>query len=339
MKHVAGEDPARASTGPVLSLVEGDSGRTACERIVVALGGNALLRKGDRGTAAEQEARSVAAMDAIAPLLTPDRQVVITHGNGPIVGNILIRQQVARHVVPPMPLDVCGGESQGNIGYLLERALLQVLRQRGTSRPVATLLSLVEVDPRDPAFLHPTKPVGPFLSATEADELGSSVPVTCDADRGFRRVVASPIPRRIIESAAIDALLAAGVVVITLGGGGVPVALDSKGCVTGVEAVIDKDLSSSLLAREMGARSLIILTDIDRVYLDFLSTRRQAVKRMTAAEAEKHLRRGEFLPGSMAPKVEAGIAFLQSGGQRALIGLPEELPQLLLGEAGTELVP
>jgi carbamate kinase len=172
--------------------------KQAAERMVVALGGNALLRKGDRGSAAEQEARSLAAMDALAPLLTAERQLVITHGNGPIVGNILIRQQLARHVVPPMPLDVCGAESQGNIGYLLERALLQVLRQRGMYRSVATLLSLVEVDPRDPAFEHPTKPVGPFLSATEADALGRSVPVARDADRGFRRVVASPIPKRLI---------------------------------------------------------------------------------------------------------------------------------------------
>jgi carbamate kinase len=278
-------------------------------------------------------------MDAITPLLTPERRVVITHGNGPIVGNILIRQQVARHVVPPMPLDVCGAESQGNIGYLLERALVQALRRREISRPVATLLSLVEVDPRDPAFVHPTKPVGPFLSAAEADELVRSVPVARDADRGFRRVVASPVPKRIIESAAIDTLLAAGVVVITLGGGGVPVALDNEGCLTGVEAVIDKDLSSSLLAREIGASELIILTDIDHVYLNFLSAQRRAVKRLTVAEAEEHLHRGEFLPGSMAPKVEAGIAFLHNGGRRVLIGLPEELPQLLRGEAGTELVP
>jgi carbamate kinase len=265
--------------------------------------------------------------------------VVITHGNGPIVGNILIRQQLARHLVPPMPLDVCGAESQGNIGYLLERALVQVLRQRGMARPVATLLSLVEVDRRDPAFLHPTKPVGPFLSATEAEGLGSSVPIARDADRGFRRVVASPAPIRILESAAIATLLAAGVVVITLGGGGVPVAVDSKGGVTGVEAVIDKDLSSSLLAREIGAQGLIILTDIDHVYLHFLSPQRQAVRRMTTTEAEERLRHGEFLPGSMAPKVEAAIAFLRGGGQRVLIGLPEELPQLLSGEAGTELVP
>jgi carbamate kinase len=278
-------------------------------------------------------------MEAIVPLLTPKRQVVITHGNGPTVGNILIRQQLARHAIPPMPLDVCGAESQGNIGYLLERALVQVVRQRGISRPVATLLSLVEVDPGDSAFLHPTKPVGPFLSTTEAEELNRSAPVARDADRGFRRVVASPMPQRIIERAAIEALLAAGVLVITLGGGGVPVALDSEGRLTGVEAVIDKDLSSSLLARDIGASDLIILTDIDHVYLNFLSAQPQMVKRLTVADAKEHLRRGEFLPGSMAPKVEAGIAFLQHGGQRVLIGLPEALPQLLCGEAGTELIP
>lgn len=308
------------------------------EKIVVALGGNALLRQGDHGTVTEQAARSLAAMEAISHIVTPERQIVITHGNGPTVGNILVRQQLARHVTPPMSLDVCGAESQGNIGYLLERALIQVLRQRGIQRSVATLLSLVEVDPQDPAFAQPSKPIGPFLSAAEAEELGRSVPVTRDANRGFRRVVASPAPKRIIESVAIDALLAAGIIVITLGGGGVPVALDSKQHVLGVEAVIDKDLSSSLLAREIGASSLLILTDIDRVYLDFLSSQRRAVQRMNVAEAEEHLRRGEFLPGSMAPKVEAGIEFLRGGGRRVLIGLPEELPQLLTGEAGTEII-
>lgn len=308
------------------------------ERVVVALGGNALIRQGDRGTVTEQAARSLAAMEAVVQLVTAERQLVITHGNGPTVGNILIRQQLARHVIPPMPLDVCGAESQGNIGYLLERALVQVLQQRSIQRPVATLLSLVGVDPHDPAFGKPSKPVGPFLSAAEAEELGRSVPVTREANRGFRRVVASPVPQRILESAAIDALLTAGVIVITLGGGGVPVVLDREQHLNGIEAVIDKDLSSSLLARAIGASSLIILTDIDHVYLDFLSAQRRAVQRMSVIEAEEHLRRGEFLPGSMAPKIEAGIEFVRGGGQRVLIGLPEELPQLLKGEAGTEII-
>lgn len=182
------------------------------ERLVLALGGNALLRQGDRGTVEEQSTRSLTAMTAIADLFTPQRQVVITHGNGPTVGNMLIRQQLARRAVPPMPLDVCGAESQGNIGYLLERALRRVLRQRQLQRSVASLLALVEIDPRDPAFAHPTKPIGPFLSTAEAEELGGATPVARDGDRGFRRVVASPTPRHIFQTAEIATLLEAGVI-------------------------------------------------------------------------------------------------------------------------------
>lgn len=309
------------------------------ERLVIALGGNALVRQGDQGTAAEQTARSLEAMQAIVQALTPDLQVVLTHGNGPTVGNILIRQQLARRTVPPMPLDICGAESQGNIGYLLERALRQTLRQHNINRSVATLLSLVEVDPHDPAFLHPTKPIGPVLSSTEADELVRTAPVVRDSDRGFRRVVASPAPQHILTTAAIEALLTTGAIVITLGGGGVPVTFSNTHQLLGLEAVIDKDLSSSLLAHEIGASTLIILTDINCVYLNFLDTQRQPVPTLTTAEAEKHLRNGEFLPGSMAPKIEAALTFLHAGGHRVLIGLPEELPQLLQGHAGTEIVP
>lgn len=309
------------------------------ERLVIALGGNALLRQGDQGTATEQAARSLEAMQAIVQVLTPDLQVVLTHGNGPTVGNILIRQQLARRTVPPMPLDICGAESQGNIGYLLERALRQTLRQHHIDRSVATLLSLVEVDPHDPAFLHPTKPIGPVLSSTEADELVRTAPVIRDSDRGFRRVVASPAPQQILATAAIEALLPTGTIVITLGGGGVPVTFSNTHQLIGLEAVIDKDLSSSLLAREIRASTLIILTDINCVYLNFLDAQRQPVPTLTAAEAEKHLRNGEFLPGSMAPKIEAALAFLHGGGHRVLIGLPEELSQLLHGHRGTEIVP
>lgn len=313
--------------------------KATTDRIVLAFGGNALLRKGDRGTAEEQYARSLAAMEAIPPLLTPEQQVVLTHGNGPIVGHILIRHQVGRLTVPAMPLDVCGAESQGNIGYALERALLETLQQHRLHKSVATLLSLVEVDRHDPAFLHPSKPIGPFLSESEANALARTTSVVHDADRGFRRVVASPQPRRIVESAAIEALLTAGVIVITLGGGGVPVAYDENGHLVGVEAVIDKDLSSSLLATQISASTLIILTDIDRVYLNFLDAKREAVSQMTAHEAALHLERGEFLPGSMAPKIEAAIAFLHHGGRQVFIGLPEALPYVLTGNAGTRIVP
>ena len=308
------------------------------ERIVVALGGNALLRKGDVGTAEEQAARSLAAMQALVPLFKSGQQIVITHGNGPIVGNILIRQHAAQHRVPAMPLDICGAESQGAIGYVLERSLVQVLRQQAIDRSVATVGSLVEVDRDDPAFACPSKPIGPFLSEAEAAALGPSTPISQDADRGFRRVVASPVPQRIIERPAIELLLSASVVVITLGGGGVPVVRTQTGELCGVEAVVDKDLSSSLLAREIQASSFIILTDIDHVYLNFLGQQRKALRRMDVDEAAYHLERGEFLLGSMAPKIMAGLEFLRHGGQRVLIGLPEELPALLHGEAGTQLI-
>ncbi|MEN9726530.1 MAG: hypothetical protein RL434_896 [Pseudomonadota bacterium] len=308
------------------------------ERMVVALGGNALVRKGDQGTAPEQSERARAAMQAISPLLTSGIQMVITHGNGPTVGAILLRQQLAQGTVPPMPLDVCGAESQGGIGYFLERALREVTQLLQPQRPVATLLSMVEVAQDDAAFQHPTKPVGPWLSAEEAAALAPGLALVHEDDRGWRRVVPSPNPRRILNLDAIKALLDADALVITLGGGGVPVARDANQQLRGVEGVIDKDLSSSLLARELGASTLLILTDIDAVYQDFRGARRPLL-RMHVAEAEHHLANGEFLTGSMAPKIEAAVAFLRAGGQRVLIGLPEMLSGLLSGTVGTTVLP
>ena len=309
------------------------------ERIVVALGGNALRRREDRGTYAELEQRALAAMAPLCELFDPQRQVAITYGNGPVVGDNLIRHQAARQAQPPMPLDWCGAESQGALGYLLQRALAQTLTRRGNRPRVATLLSMVEVDLSDEAFRHPTKPIGPFLTSAEARELEKSASIAEDAGRGLRRVVASPAPKRVLETDAVVGLLDAGFVVMTLGGGGVPVATNGNGFLVGVEAVIDKDLSSSLLAREIGATSLIILTDIDRVYLGYRSETRRPIARMTVDEAEEYLRGREFLTGSMAPKIEAAIAFLRGGGRRVLIGLPEALPGMLVGKTGTEIVP
>jgi carbamate kinase len=256
-----------------------------------------------------------------------------------VVGNYLIRHQLARHAQPAMPLDWCGAESQGSLGYLLHRTLAQLLTERGRTPRVAGLLSIVEVDLADEAFRHPTKPIGPYLSAAEAQELEKSGSVVLDAAHGLRRVVASPVPLRVFETEAVVSLLDAGFTVITLGGGGVPVAWDGNGLLVGVEAVIDKDLSSSLLAREIRASDLIILTDVDRVYLGYQSDARCAIARMTVKEAERYLRQGEFLAGSMAPKMQAAIAFLQGGGRRVLIGLPESLSQLFEGKAGTEILP
>lgn len=303
---------------------------------VIALGGNALLRRGDAGTVYDQRRRADEATQSIAALAARGLPLVIAHGNGPIVGNIFLRhEECARHI-PPMPLDVCGAESQGNIGYLMSVSLGNALTRADNAASVATVLTRVVVAPDDPAFGQPTKPIGGFFDEEEARRC--PYPVAPDADRGYRRVVASPRPQHIVELAAIRALLAAGIIAIAVGGGGVPVVRRTDGSLLGVEAVIDKDLAASLLAREVGAETLIILTDIDRVYLDFLRPARRPLDRLTATEAQRHLTAGEFLPGSMGPKIEAAIEFLQAGGRRVIICLPEQLAAAWAGEAGTTIL-
>ena len=304
---------------------------------VVALGGNALLRQGDAGTVVDQQRRAGEAAAAIIHLLGRSGPIVVTHGNGPVVGNIFLRHERCADDIPPMPLDVCGAESQGNIGYLIAQALDTALQDAARGVRVAAVLTRVVVDPEDPAFHHPTKPIGGFL--TEEDARRCPFPVAADGARGYRRVVASPRPQHIIELDAIRALVTAGVLTIAVGGGGVPVVRRTDGTLLGVEAVIDKDLASSVLARELKAETLLILTDIDRVYLDFLTTGRRPIMRMRADDAAVHLARGEFLPGSMGPKIEAAIEFLRAGGQRVVICLPEDAEAALAGDAGTTLLP
>lgn len=304
---------------------------------VVALGGNALLRQGDAGTVFDQLRHAAEAAAAIVRLVARGVPAVITHGNGPVVGNIFLRHEQSARTVPPMPLDVCGAESQGNIGYLLGLALDNALTQARIAKTTVTVLTRVLVQPDDPAFARPTKPIGGFFTEEEARRL--PYPVAADADRGFRRVVASPQPQHILELPAIRALLAGAVLPIAVGGGGVPVVARPDGSLLGIEAVIDKDLASSLLARELQAEALLILTDIDRVYLDFLRATRRPLATLTAAEATGHLAAGEFLPGSMGPKIEAAVEFLHAGGKRVVICLPEQLDAALRGEAGTTITP
>jgi carbamate kinase len=303
---------------------------------VIALGGNALLRQGDAGTVFDQLRRAEEATRSIAVLATRGIPLVITHGNGPVVGNIFLRHEHSARMVPPMPLDVCGAESQGNIGYLISLALHNALVQAGVSASVATVLTRVIVAVGDCAFTRPTKPIGGFFTEEEARR--SPHPVAQDAGRGYRRVVASPHPQHIVELPAIRLLLADAVIPIAVGGGGIPVVRRADGSLFGIEAVIDKDLASSLLARELGAEALIILTDIDRVHLDFLTPARRPLARMCVAEAEEHLAHGEFLPGSMGPKIEAAIEFLRAGGRQVVICLPEQLEGALRGDAGTTIV-
>jgi carbamate kinase len=310
------------------------------ERVVVALGGNALLRRGAPDTFEELYAAARAAAERIAEIAADGWEVVVTHGNGPQVGRILIQQEAAAKTVAPMPLDVCGAESQGLIGYLLQVTIGDVFFERGMERPVSTVLTLTRVRPDDPAFRNPTKFVGPYYSAGRAERLSRQHgwAVREDPHGGWRRVVPSPRPYSIVETPVVKRLVADGVIVIAGGGGGVPVVEEGPRLI-GKEGVVDKDLAAAILAAEVEASTLLILTDVAKVQRGFGTSDAEEVDRLTVDEARRLLDDGEFGAGSMRPKVEAGIDFLARGGLRVLIGDLEEAPAVLRGEAGTAIVP
>jgi carbamate kinase len=309
------------------------------ERVVIALGGNALLRRGEEDSYENMFASARSAAEKIADIAALGWEVVLTHGNGPQVGRILLQQEAARGWVHPMPLDVCGAESQGQIGYLLQVTIGDVFFERGMERPVATVLTLTRVRPDDPAFQDPTKPIGPFYEEGEArtleDERGYVMKP--DAHGGWRRVVPSPDPYSIVEASVIRQLVADGVIVIASGGGGVPV-IDDGPRLTPKEGVVDKDLAAAILARDVEAPTLLILTDVERVQRAFGTDHAEPIDRMTAAEARELLAAGEFGEGSMGPKVEAAVRFVERGGRRAVIGDLEQAPAALDGAAGTAIV-
>lgn len=310
------------------------------ERVVVALGGNALLRRGEDDSYENMFRSARSAAEKIADIAAEGWEVVVTHGNGPQVGRILLQQEAARGWVHPMPLDVCGAESQGQIGYLLQVTIGDVFFERGTERPVATVLSLTRVRPDDPAFADPTKPIGPFYEEAEATKLAEAQGWVMRADPhgGFRRVVPSPDPYSIVEASVIRQLVGDGVVVIASGGGGVPV-IDDGPRLTPKEGVVDKDLAAAILARDVEATTLLILTDIDRVQRGFGTEAATPIETMTAAEARELLVAGEFGPGSMGPKIEAAVRFVEQGGSRAAIGGLEAAVAVLRGETGTSVLP
>jgi carbamate kinase len=296
------------------------------KKIVVALGGNALLRRGEPPTAAIQRERARQAMTSVAELAR-ENEVIVTHGNGPQVG-LLALQASAYTKIPPYPLDVLGAESEGMIGYVLEQELDNLLPDRG----VVTVLTQVVVDPADPAFTTPTKPIGPIYTEEQARRLASELNWTVAPDNEhFRRVVASPEPLRIVELAAIRMLVDAGALVICSGGGGIPVIVDEQGFLRGVEAVIDKDLAAELLARSLQADYLLMLTDVDAVLEHWGTPDARPIARATPTE----LRRLEFATGSMGPKVEAACRFVEATGGIAAIGALEDAALILAGEAGT----
>ncbi len=307
--------------------------------VVLAVGGNALLRPGDRGTAEEQMLRARETAENIYPLLR-DFKVVVTHGNGPQVGAILLQNETAKDVVPPMPLDVCGAMSQGQIGYMLEQSFQNILEEKGIDREIVTVLTRVIVDENDPAFENPTKPVGPFYTEEEAKRLAREKGwhVVEDSGRGWRRVVPSPMPIEIVEKKVIRKLLDEGFIAIGVGGGGIPVIRKGRKLM-GVEGVIDKDLASAVLARDIGADRLIILTSVDMVYLNFGTPEQRGIERMNVEEARRYMEEGHFKKGSMYPKIMASILYLESGGKEVLITSPEKLQDALRGNGGTWIYP
>jgi len=307
---------------------------------VVALGGNALIRPGERGEISRQREHVRESVRHLPLLLDRGYRLLITHGNGPAVGHLLLQNEAAKGEVPPLPLDVCDADSEGGIGYLIQQALCNVLAAQGKVRPVASLVTQIVVEKEDPAFLRPDKPVGPFYDAAAANELVrlKGWTVRQDAGRGYRRVVASPSPREIVEAEAISILLDKGAVVIAGGGGGIPVVHDPSGRLEGVEAVIDKDRTAALLARRFEARLLVILTAEEKVFKGYGTPRQVPLETLTVAEAKRLADQGEFPPGSMGPKIEAAVEFLESGGEEVIITLPETLQHALEGRTGTRII-
>jgi carbamate kinase len=308
---------------------------------VVAVGGNSLIPDKTRKTIPDQYEAAAETMAHIAGMIQSGWNVVITHGNGPQVGFIMRRAEIALHELHPVPLDYCGADTQGAIGYMFQRALHNEFRRRGIKKQAATIVTQVLVDRDDQAFENPTKPIGSFMDEVTAlkrrDEEGWMV--VEDAGRGWRRVVPSPLPIRIVEVDAIQALLEDGFVVISIGGGGIPVVVDETGDLVGIEAVIDKDFASSLLATNIGADLFLISTAVEKIALNFNKSDQQWLDRMTLPEAKRYLEEGHFAKGSMEPKVQAIIGYLERGGKKALITDPENIERALAGETGTIIVP
>ena len=309
-------------------------------KVLVSLGGNAILKHGQKGTAEEQEMNVHNTAKHLAAILRRGERIAITHGNGPQVGNILLQNEIAKETLPPMPLDVCGAESQGMIGYMLQRALRSELESGGPNLPVTTIVSQTLVDAEDPAFKNPTKPVGPFYTSTEARQLRESKGwhIISDSGRGYRRVVPSPTPLDILEKETIIRLFETGTVVISVGGGGVPVIREKNGTIRGVEAVLDKDRTAALLAKTLGVETLLILTDVEKVSVNFGKPDQRALDRVTVQECKKYLSEGQFPEGSMGPKIESALSFLSgSPGRRVVIASLEMAEEALRGTAGTTI--
>lgn len=306
---------------------------------VVAFGGNAILKREERGTQEEQIRHTDEACDLMAQFVQRGYELILVHGNGPQVGNILIQMEEASTKVPPFSLDVCVAISEGSMGYMLERSLRNNLRRRGINKEVACVITQVMVDPRDPAFENPTKPIGPFLTAFRASQLKKEKkwPMVEDAGRGYRRVVASPIPERILNIDVIRTLVKEGICVIAAGGGGVPAYYDAHENVKGVDAVIDKDYTSSLLAADLKADLFVILTNVDQVAINWGKKNQKNLQKIRVKDLQRYFDKGHFAAGSMGPKIKASIDFIAKGGKEVLVTSARELPRALRGLTGTRI--
>ncbi|ABL81018.1 carbamate kinase [Nocardioides sp. JS614] len=309
-------------------------------RVLLALGGNAMTNADGRARPEDQIAAARVAMDAVADLLGADVEVVITHGNGPQVGNLLVKNELAAGVVPPVPLDWCGAQTQATLGFVLMNALEAALAERGVERRTATLVTRALVDADDAGFTNPTKPIGRFLPADEAAVLIEHGETWEDRGaKGWRRVVASPEPIEILDAPAVAALVAAGFVVVANGGGGIPTVREPDGTLRGVEAVIDKDLGAALLAGTVAADVLVIGTDVPNAVLRYGAPDAEPLGRVTVSELRAHAAAGHFASGSMGPKVDAACRFVEAGGSRAVITDLTHITQAITGDAGTVVVP
>ena len=308
--------------------------------VIIAIGGNSLIKDAEHMTVYDQYKAAGETSEHIAGIVEEGYRVVVTHGNGPQVGFILLRSEMARAALHEVPLDSCGADTQGAIGYQIAQTLGNELRRRGIEKSVVAVVTQAVVDLGDSGFADPSKPIGPFYSTDSARKHQADGWIMKeDAGRGWRRVVASPRPLELVEEPAIVALLDEGAIVVAAGGGGIPVIRKPSGDLEGVAAVIDKDRASCLLGKNLGAEIFIISTAVDRVALDYGTPEQRPLDRLTVAEAKRYLEEGHFAPGSMKPKIESAIDFLEHGGRRVIITRPDLLEEAIHGRAGTHLVP
>ena len=309
--------------------------------VVVALGGNAITREFEEGNIAQQFDNTRRSLLSVIQYIRQGYRVVITHGNGPQVGNALVRVEETRHLVPPLPLGIIVADLEGGMGYMIEQCLQNKLNDRGLSRPVVTVLTQILVDKDDPSILNPTKFVGPFYKKEQVKDLETKRRwiIKEDPGRGFRRVVPSPIPKEIVEKNIIKLLVDQDIIVIAAGGGGIPVYREESGWLEGVDGVIDKDLASAVLARDINAEELLILTGVDRVAINYNKENQQDLATLNLKEAKYHLENGQFPKGSMGPKIQAAINFLEQGGEKVTIASIENAVDALVNNSGTIITP